>query len=147
MLHLPISTSSCGGLKFPTIGCLTRGFDGFKVRKKTVTIDINMQELEGLQPSEIQNSFYDDRNILTWGNDYMKMLLQIADNAFAERRSSVLEEDHGEDALYHPHIFRKYAESWLDHSIDQGPFVLVHGDLEPFNLIVNENMDIISVLD
>lgn len=117
------------------------------MRKKTVTIDINMQELEGLQPSKIQTSFYNDRGLLTSANDYVAMLLQIADNAFAEGRSSVFEEDQGEDALYHLHIFREYAEGWVDRRLDQGPFVLVHGDLEPFNLIVNENMDIISVLD
>jgi hypothetical protein len=35
----------------------------------------------------------------------------------------------------------------MDCRLDQGPFVLVHGDLEPFNLIVNDNMDIVSVLD
>jgi aminoglycoside phosphotransferase (APT) family kinase protein len=29
----------------------------------------------------------------------------------------------------------------------RGPFVLVHGDLELFNLLVDDNMDIIAVLD
>lgn len=107
-----------------------------------------MQELEGLQPSKIQSSFYDDKGSLTSGNDYVAMLLQIADNAFANGRNSVSEEGQGEDALYHLHIFRQYAEGWMDYRFDQGPFVLVHGDLEPFNfLIVNEHMDISSVID
>ncbi|KAF7857309.1 hypothetical protein EAF04_009550 [Stromatinia cepivora] len=122
-------------LEFPSIGCLTRVLEGFEVRKKFNTIDINMQELEGLQPSKIQKSFCDHRNLLTSANDYTAMLLQIADNAFAEGRSSVSDEEQGEDALYHLHIFCKYAESWVDHSLDQGPFVLVHGGFEPFNLI------------
>jgi Phosphotransferase enzyme family len=126
---------------------LTRGPEGFDVRKKTNTIDMNMQELEGLQPSNIQTSFYNDKSLLTSANNYVAMLLQIADNAFVEGRSSVFEKDQGEDALYHLHIFREYAKGWIDCRLDQGPFVLVHGDLEPFNLIVNENMDITSVLD
>jgi hypothetical protein len=80
-------------LEFPSIGCLAQGSEGFKVRKRIATIDINMQELEGLQPSKIQNSFYDDRGSLTSANDYVAMLLQIADNAFAEGRNSVSERD------------------------------------------------------
>ncbi|KAH6716161.1 phosphotransferase enzyme family protein [Leptodontidium sp. MPI-SDFR-AT-0119] len=134
-------------LEFPSIGCLTCGPDGFEVRKKTATIDINMQELEGLEPSKIQTSYYDDSGLLTSANDYVAMLLQIANNAFVEGRSSVWERGQGEDALYHLHMFCQYAEVWVDRSLDQGPYVLVHGDFEPFNLIVNENMDIISVLD
>ncbi|RDL32425.1 uncharacterized protein BP5553_08881 [Venustampulla echinocandica] len=133
-------------LEFPSIGCFTRGPEGFDVRNNIATIDINMQELEGLQPSKIQTSFYNN-NSLTSANDYVAMLLQIADNAFAEGRGSIFEEYQGEDALYHLHIFREYVKGWMDGSLDQGPFVLVHGDFEPFNLIVNENMDIISVLD
>ncbi|KAG4438946.1 hypothetical protein IFR05_005572 [Cadophora sp. M221] len=120
---------------------------GFEVRKKTATIDMNMQELEGLEPFKIQGSYYDNSGLLTSANDYMAMLLQIANNAFVEGRSSVFEKGQGEDALYHLQDFREYAESWVDRSLDQGPYVLVHGDLEPFNLIVNDTMDIISVLD
>jgi hypothetical protein len=52
-----------------------------------------MQELEGLQPSKIQSSFYNNRGSLTSANDYVAMLLQIADNAFAEGRNSVSERD------------------------------------------------------
>ncbi len=117
------------------------------MRKKINTIDINMQELEGLQPSKIQSLFYNDKGSLTSANDYVAMLLQIANNAFANGRNSVSERDQGEDALYHLHIFREYAKGWMDCRLDQGPFVLVHGDFEPFNLIVNEHMDIASVLD
>jgi hypothetical protein len=96
-------------LEFPSIGCLAHGPEGFHVRKKSATIDINMQELEGLQPSKIQNS-YNDRGSLTSANDYVAMLLQITDNAFAEGQNSVSERDQGEDALYHLHIFREYVK-------------------------------------
>jgi len=134
-------------LEFPSIGCLTYDSEGFNVGKKIVTIDTNMQELEGLYPSEIQDYFYNEKCYLTSAKEYMEMLLQIADNAFSKGRSSVTDETQGNDALYHLHIFREYAEGWLDHRLDRGPFVLVHGDLEPFDLIVNENMEITSVLD
>ncbi|GAB1311844.1 hypothetical protein MFIFM68171_02054 [Madurella fahalii] len=134
-------------LEFPSIGCLESGPDGIQVNKKTMSLDINMQELEGLQPSTIQASYYDPDGHLRSANKYVAMLLDISDNAFARGRGSVLGEEEGGDALYHLHLFRQYAQKWVDPLLDQGPFVMVHGDLEPFNLIVDEDMSIISVLD
>jgi hypothetical protein len=134
-------------LEFPSIGCLESGPDGIQVTKKTISQDINMQELEGLQPSNIQALYYGPNERLTSANKYVAMLLDISDNAFARRRGSVYEEDQGGDALYHLHLFRQYAQQWVDPLLDNGPFVMVHGDLEPFNLIVNDDMKIISVLD
>ncbi|KAI1499372.1 phosphotransferase enzyme family protein [Biscogniauxia marginata] len=117
-------------LEFSFIGCLRRlGQGGTEVSKMTTSIDINMQELEGLNPSRIQASYYKNGS-LTSANAYTSMLLDIADNAFAQSRSSVIED-----------------EDEVDYRFDQGPFVLVHGDLEPFNLIVNDEMDIVCVLD
>lgn len=134
-------------LEFPSIGCLIRRPDSFEVCKRTTTIDINMQELEGLHPSQIQVSYYGKDGRLTSANDYVTMLLAIGYNAFIEGRSSVVEKQEGEDALYHLDIFQQYAEQWKDGCLDQGPFALVHGDLELHNLLVNEDGDILSVLD
>jgi hypothetical protein len=136
-------------LEFPSIGCLVSSPEGdLKVGKKVTSIDTNMQELEGLRPSHIQASYYADGNSLTSASDYVAMLLEIADHAFVQGRSSVLEGDEdGRDALYHLHIFRRFAEQWVDKRLDRGPFVLVHGDLEPFNLLVNQDLEIVSVLD
>jgi hypothetical protein len=134
-------------LEFPSIGCLAQHQDEFKVSKKTTSIDINMQELEGLRPSVVQSSYYTRDNLLTSANDYVAMLLDVMDNAFAEGRSSVLDEEEGRESLYHLHIFRQYAEKWVDPRLARGPFVLIHGDLGPQNLLVNEDLDIVSVLD
>ena len=134
-------------LEFPSIGCLRRGPDGFRVSKRTATIDLNMQELEGLAPSEIQDSYCGPGETLTSAIDYVAMLLQIADNAFSRGRGTVSEKEEGEDHLYHLHMFRQHAERWVDHSLDRGPFVLVHGDLELFNLLLGDDMKIVSVLD
>ena len=38
------------------------------------TIGRNMQELEGLQPSQIQSFFYNNGDSLTSANDYVAML-------------------------------------------------------------------------
>lgn len=133
-------------LDFPSIGCLTQGPDGFQVSKRAVTIDLNMQELEGLAPSEIQDSYYGAGGTLASASDYVAMLLQIADNAFSKGCDTVSQEE-GEGHLYHLHMFRQYVEGWVDRNLDCGPFVLVHGDLEIFNLLLSDDMSIVSVLD
>ncbi|KAK7415903.1 hypothetical protein QQZ08_012215 [Neonectria magnoliae] len=134
-------------LIFPSIGCLTWGSSGVEVLKQTATIDLNMQDLEGLRPSEIQTR-YGQGGVLSSATDYTTMLLNLADNALSKSRSRILKQDQGEDVLYHHHLFRRFVtEAWLNKDLDTGPFVLVHGDLQPFNCMVNERMEITSVLD
>lgn len=133
-------------LEFPSIGCLRLAPSPVAVSKMTRSIDINVQELEGLKPSSIQALYYKN-GLLTSADAYVSMLLDIADNAFAGTRGSVTDANFGAEALYHLNIFRQYAEGWVDHRLDRGPFVLVHGDLEFFNLMVNSEMDVVSVLD
>ncbi|KAF3066456.1 putative phosphotransferase enzyme family protein [Daldinia childiae] len=113
-----------------------------------MSIDINTQAKEGFDPYTIRDSFYGNRNILTSTNLYTSMLLDLADNAFAKSRNSVTESEYdGADRLYQLHLFRRHVKKWLDPSLDEGPFVLIHGDLQPYNLIVNEEMEVTSVLD
>ncbi|KAH6712136.1 hypothetical protein BKA61DRAFT_609701 [Leptodontidium sp. MPI-SDFR-AT-0119] len=50
-------------------------------------------------------------------SDYVSLLLNIAKNAFEKGKKS----------------FTK--EKWIDYTLDNGLFVLAHGDLEPYNII------------
>jgi hypothetical protein len=54
---------------------------------------MNIQELEGLQFSNIQTSFYNNKSLLTSANNYVAILFQIVDNAFVEGWSSVFEKN------------------------------------------------------
>jgi hypothetical protein len=108
---------------------------------------MNIQELEGLQFSNIQISFYNNKSLLTSANNYIAILFQIMDNVFVKGWSNIFEKDQDEDILYHFYIFREYTKGWIDCRFDQDLFVLVHNDLEFFNLIINKNMNIILVLD
>jgi hypothetical protein len=119
------------------------------VAKENATVDLNMQSLEGLAPSAIEDSYYDygGSGTMDSASRYIAMLLDIADNAFAKGRGTISEEEQGPDRPYHLHMFRQYAQNWVDDSLDHGPFVLAHGDLEIFNLILDSEMNIISVLD
>lgn len=135
-------------LEFPSIGRLVHRHGDFHVGLKTSSIDFNMQQLEGLGTSSIQDGYLGHQGTLASANKYVDMLLDITYNAFLRCRSSVVERGMGGQDLYHQHIFRNHVrERWIDTTLDQGPFVLAHGDLEPFNLIVDDSMAVISVLD
>lgn len=135
-------------LELGAIGRLMRREDGsFTVSNPIATMDLNAQALEGLQPSHVL-ARYGGGGPLKSASKYIDMLHDLADNAFAKSRSSVLEgDDIGEEYLYHMHSFRKRVKDWRAESDDQGPFVLVHGDFQPFNLLINNQGGIVSVLD
>ncbi|KAI1124703.1 phosphotransferase enzyme family protein [Nemania abortiva] len=135
-------------LEFPSVGCLRCHEDGPMVSKMNTSIDINMQELDGFGPSAIQTSYYGSSGVLASAGAYTSMLLQLADNAFAKNPSSVANnEEEGAESLYYLNTFRQFAEQWVDPRFERGPFVLVHGDLEPFNLLVDDELKIVCVLD
>ncbi len=43
--------------------------------------------------------------------------------------------------------FARFATHWVDPLLDRGPFVLVHGDFELYNLLLNDRIEVILVLD
>ncbi|KAF5133094.1 hypothetical protein E5D57_003716 [Metarhizium anisopliae] len=135
-------------LEFPSIGRLeqTQTSNGFQVGQKAATIDINMQQLEGLNPFAVQDAYSDDHGCMQSATSYANMLLDIGYNAFFKSRNAV-EVGMGRDAVYHHYLFYQHAKQWIDPTLDNGPFVLVHGDLHPSNLMVNDKMRIIGVLD
>lgn len=134
-------------LEFSAIGRLTRSADGVvKVRPGALTMDMNGLQVEGLDPFATQASFYPKNGLPASANDYIAMRLQMSWNAFLKSRNNI-EQGMAESILYHLHLFFEHVERWKDPALDQGPFVLVHGDMQPQNLIVNEHLEIISVID
>ncbi|KAH7308606.1 concanavalin A-like lectin/glucanase domain-containing protein [Stachybotrys elegans] len=135
-------------LTFGSIGCLARSPGSIGIHKALNTIDFNSQELEGMEPALVQDKYVTVSNAMSSANSYAEMLLELADNAFRKSPARIFDEEQGQDALYHLHLFRHFAtEEWLDRDADQGPFVLVHGDLRLPNILLNDEMKIISVLD
>ncbi|KAK2598052.1 hypothetical protein QQS21_005829 [Conoideocrella luteorostrata] len=133
--------------EFPCIGRLEQdASNGFHVGQKTVSIDMNMQQLEGLDPFAIQATYHDEHGYLRSANSYVNMLLDVGYSAFFKSRNAV-QVGMGRDAVYHQHLFYRHAKQWIDAELDSGPFVLVHGDLHPSNLMVDEKKRIVGVLD
>jgi hypothetical protein len=78
----------------------------------------------------------------------VSLLLNIAKNAFKKGKKSVYNEENGNETLYNLHQFSQFTkEKWLDYTLDNGPFVLAHSDLESCYIMLNENMDIVALLD
>jgi Phosphotransferase enzyme family len=137
-------------LEFPAIGRLAPSPDGNRavVRKRPMTNNINVQEVEGLQPLSVMAKYGSETGILTSAGDYISMLLCIAWNAFEKGWKNVHDEAEGCDSLYHLDQFSQFVKAkWLNHALDCGPFVLAHGDLEMYNLFVNKDLDMLAVLD
>ncbi|KAK2592915.1 hypothetical protein QQS21_009383 [Conoideocrella luteorostrata] len=116
------------------------------VGEKTASLEMNMMQLEGLDPLSIQNFHHDESGLLQSANTYTRMLLSIGYNAFLKSRNAVAA-DMGLESLYNHFLFSKHVQKWIDPSLDQGPFVLVHGDLHLSNLLVNDRMRIVGLLD
>ena len=133
--------------EFPAIGRLHQTTEGIHSLGKTASVDINIQQLEGLEPFSIQEQFgAASGGSMRSANDYASMLLRIGFNAFLKSQNAV-GEDMARSYIYHQHIFYQHIKSWMNQTLDKGPFVLVHGDLSPQNVMVDKNMKVVAVLD
>lgn len=133
-------------LEFPAIGRLAQCTKGVGVCRRALTIDVNGLQIEGLNPFATQASYHAKKDSLLSANDYIAMRLQISWNAFLKSRDNI-EIGMADSVLYHLNLFCKHVEEWKDAELDQGPFVLAHGDLGPQNLIVDDKLEIRAVID
>ncbi|OAA60033.1 phosphotransferase enzyme family protein [Cordyceps fumosorosea ARSEF 2679] len=135
-------------LTFPSFGRLyLAGGDELRVANEIVTKDINIQELEDLDPRRIQRQCYGERDFLPTASHYMETLMRTAYNAFFKGADSV-DPDMIDSSLYHLDLFRQHAALWADPKISPVQFVLSHGDLSPENILVDEQtMAVTAVLD
>ena len=132
--------------EFPSIGKLKMGEKGVYIGEKTASIEMNMMQLEGLDPVSIQSFHHDEMEQLASANTYSKMLLSIGYNAFLKSRNAVTT-DMGLETLYNHFLFSKQAQGWVDPSLDEGPFVLVQGDFHLRNLLVDDKMRLLGLID
>jgi hypothetical protein len=135
--------------EFSKIGSLSLSSDGLgwtlDSYKRPLSIDLIEQEIEGLQPGLIVKP----DQAYTSTADYIDSLIRLALNQFERGRNSVYDECDAEIALYNLHQFRTIALEWVNRTYDDGPFVLIHGDLRLSNIIVREREDptIMAIID
>lgn len=78
----------------------------------------------------------------------LSMLLRVALNASETGKANVADEGEGGMYIYNLDLLSIFTKTrWLNPALDSGPFVLMHGDFGMFNLITNDDLDILAVLD
>lgn len=118
-------------LEFPRIGALglpsratpalTCSPDVISVRNRPLSIDIALQELDGLQPGNI----FPPETTLSTAKEFVDRLLLLADNKLEKEPDQEMDENEPASILYAAHHFKHFVQhEWLDHSANLGPFVL-----------------------
>lgn len=134
--------------EFPAIGRLEASADTGTphVGQKMVSIEMNTLQLEGLPCFSIQDTYNDENGALKSATSYANMQLCIGYAAFLNSPNAV-GQGMSLEVVRNRSVFVKHAKEWIDPALDQGPFILVHGDLHLSNLVVDKDARIIGVLD
>ncbi len=135
--------------EFPTIGQFALSSCGeIEARRQPISNNINLQVIEGLQPLRIMEEHCHGGG-LTSANDYVSMLLRMAWNAYETGKTVASNNDEASSDVFNLEMFSTFVQNkWLNPALDQGPFVLDHGDLGLYNIIIDEKtLDILAVLD
>ncbi|KAK4031407.1 hypothetical protein C8A01DRAFT_51498 [Parachaetomium inaequale] len=143
-------------LEFPRIGALglcsrdvsalTCNPQEISVCNRPLSIDMALQELDGLQPGNI----FPPRKTLSTASEFVGGLLRLAHNKLEKELDQGMDEDEPASILYAAHHFKRFVQDeWLDRSANQGPFVLMHGDMENVisNLLFDKDYNLVGILD
>jgi hypothetical protein len=112
-----------GALGFPSreMPALTCNPKDIHVRNRPLSIDIALQELDGLQPGSI----FPPKTTLSTASEFVDGLLRLAHNKLEKEADQGMDEDEPASILYAAHHFRRFVQDkWLDPSANRGPFVL-----------------------
>ena len=135
-------------LEFPAIGRLVPGPRGSaSVGRMPISNAMNQQGLEVMGVLDMVEKRGGSTGF-TSANAYVSLLLDIAFNLFEKSRANCRDEADARRRLYFLHQFSDYVqEKWINSALDSGPFVLAHGDLQKWNLIVSDDLDLLAVID
>ncbi|OJD13730.1 hypothetical protein AJ78_05842 [Emergomyces pasteurianus Ep9510] len=110
---------------------------------RPLTIELNDQELSGMKSSEIIPAHQTYNSTI----DYANAVLKLVFNDFYRGKDSVFDEKDARNYLYGIFASQGIVMEWVDQKDNHGPFILMHGDLRPPNVFVDDNLNIISVID
>ncbi|KAI1935159.1 hypothetical protein LOZ66_005465 [Ophidiomyces ophidiicola] len=131
--------------QFDRVGALTLNENGDWVfaENRPLTIDINEQELCGL---DICRHLPYNRTFQST-IDYIYIIVNLIFNDFYRGRDSITSEEDAQYYLYSIFASQGILMEWVDPKYNHGPFVLIHGDLRPPNIVVDDSFNLVSVLD
>lgn len=125
---------------------LSTDVSGITVRHRPMPVELLMQEVEGRDPARI----IPRGKTFKTSNEYSNALLSLADNNLDKATDMWLDTRDSRDVIYGSYDFKRFVtEEWLDPALNDGPFVLMHGDLSFHggNLLWDENYRLLAVLD
>ncbi|KAH6854028.1 kinase-like domain-containing protein [Chaetomium sp. MPI-CAGE-AT-0009] len=134
------------GLPSHDVSALTCDPQQISVCNRPLSIDIALQELDGLQPYNI----FPPRKTLSTASEFVDGLLRLAHNKLDKEQDQNMDEDEPASILYAAHHFKRFVQDkWLDRSTNQGPFVLTHGDMENVisNLLFDKDYNLVGIVD
>ncbi|EEQ91569.2 uncharacterized protein BDCG_06689 [Blastomyces dermatitidis ER-3] len=110
---------------------------------RPLTIELNDQELSGMQGSEIMPP----KRTYSSTIDYVFTILKLIFNDFHRGKDSVFNEEDARNYLYGIFASQGIVMEWVKHKDNHGPFILMHGDLRPSNIFVDNDLNIVSIID
>ncbi|EGD97990.1 serine/threonine protein kinase [Trichophyton tonsurans CBS 112818] len=110
---------------------------------RPLTIELNDQELSGMKSSEIIPAHQTYSSTI----DYVYTVMKLVFNDFYRSKDSVFNETDARNYLYGIFASQGIVMEWVDERDNHGPFFLMHGDLRPPNIFVDDDLNIISVID
>lgn len=150
-------------LEFSSIGCLNDKPDPTMEGSAKLIFNFQIHGLDrrGQDPGKIVNKYITSGAAIQSAADYTNMMLDIADEGTKEKLEKIrlgkipsqdkqhremLRENALQD-IERVRAFKERALGWLKPELDKGPFVLVHGDLIPSNIILDETAKIVALID
>ncbi|KAK3905465.1 kinase-like domain-containing protein [Staphylotrichum tortipilum] len=143
-------------LQFPKIGALglpshntpalSCDPEEIRVSNRPLSIDVVLQEIDGLEPG----LSFPPRKPVNTAKEFAAGLLSLAANKLEKEADQTLDEKKPGSVLYAAHHFERFVrQEWLDHTADEGPFVLTHGDMEHFagNILFDKDYNLVGIVD
>ncbi|KAI9755386.1 MAG: hypothetical protein M4579_004315 [Chaenotheca gracillima] len=132
--------------EFPCIGALTLQDDQsdkpWILSDPPLTIDMNDQHVYNLCPKSV----FTDRTFSTTV-EYVYALYMLLSNRFYQQRNSVYDEEDAKDKIYALQQFKGMVFDWVKPEQNYGPFVLMHGDFRPSNVLIDDDHNILAIID
>ncbi|KKZ68114.1 hypothetical protein EMCG_06224 [[Emmonsia] crescens] len=132
--------------KFNRIGALTldeKDENWIFDHNRPLSVLMNDQTLAGIEPCRLikpNQTFYSTI-------DYAYTLHQSLLDDFYHGRDSIAHNEDARSYIYSLHKSRQFLMKWVKPEYNHGPFVLMHGDLRSANILVDNDLNIVSVLD
>ncbi|POR35731.1 Uncharacterized protein TPAR_04053 [Tolypocladium paradoxum] len=143
-------------LEFPRIGALglpskgvsltTCHADDIQVCNRPLSLEMVLQESEGLDPS----TMIKPKQTYSTSREFVDALMWLADNKLDKSPDLILDERGAMSVLYAAHHFKKFInDTWLHGAANNGPFVLMHGDMNLLysNLLFDKDYNLVAIID